>query len=179
MKTGWKCYWVLVALTLVVYLTMVIWSLPVISAAAGGLLPFDLRPMGYSFEEARAFLNALPADGVEFYQNTQHRLDAIFPALVGAILAIGLWWLARGWPAVARILLVTFPLVGAVADYLENNAVAKMLVAGRDQITPDTVAQASRWTVLKSATITFSMLALLGFLAVALFRALKNRRASQ
>ena len=175
MSTGWKLYWVLVALTLVIYMAMVGWSLPLISNAAGGLAPFDLRPGGYSFDDAQAFLMALPADSVVFYQETQHRLDAAFPALVGVVLIIGLWWLSHNWPTPARILLVAFPLVGAIADYLENSSVARLLIAGGEGITPDMVAQANRWTVLKSGSITVSMLALLGFLLVALAKALKNR----
>jgi len=175
MTTGWKLYWVLVAVTLAVYLAMLIWTLPAISAAAGGLAPFDLRPTGYSFEDAQAFLVALPSDSVKFYQNTQHRLDAIFPALVGAVLAIGLWQLSRAWSVKVRLLLVMFPLAGAVSDYLENSAVAKMLVAGGDLITPEMVELSSNWTVLKSVANSFSMISLLGFLLVVLSRAMKNR----
>ena len=39
-------YWALVALTLAVYLAMVLWSLPFIAAEAGGLCPLRSAPDG-------------------------------------------------------------------------------------------------------------------------------------
>jgi hypothetical protein len=58
-----RIFWLVVAATLGVYLVMVLWSIPRISAEAGGLPVFDLRPGGYTFEEARAFLAALSPEG--------------------------------------------------------------------------------------------------------------------
>ena len=49
MSKGWKIYWVVVAAMVTNYLTMVLWSLPLVSEMAGGGVPFDMRPGGYSF----------------------------------------------------------------------------------------------------------------------------------
>ena len=56
-------YWIVFAVTLAVYGTMLAWSLPTVAASAEGLMPFDMRPGGYSFAEAEAFLAALSAEG--------------------------------------------------------------------------------------------------------------------
>ena len=40
--------------TVIVYLVIVLWSLPIVQGEADGLRPLDLRPLGYSGEEARA-----------------------------------------------------------------------------------------------------------------------------
>ncbi len=66
MRNGWKIYWTVVILTITNYLVMVLWSLPKISLMANGKVPFDMRPGGYSFEEALAFLTTIDASGRDF-----------------------------------------------------------------------------------------------------------------
>ena len=75
-----RTFWLTFAATIVVYAIMVVWSLPTITASADGQVPFDLRPLGYSYDEARAFLLALSDEGRHFYTAVQHRLDHIYPA---------------------------------------------------------------------------------------------------
>lgn len=157
-RTG---YWLLTGLTLALYLVMVVWTLPAIQAAAAGLRPFDLRPMGYSADEAQRFLNALSDEGRAMYAGTQHRLDFAFPGLL-AVWSI--WtlvkllprWLALGFGLVA--------LIGAGADYAENARVAALLT-GFD---PQTAMAASHMSVLKSvcATLVYSVI-LAGLLRLA------------
>lgn len=157
-------FWGLVGLTLAVYAAMLGWSLPAVSAAASGLAPFDMRPGGYSFADAVTFLNALSEEGAAFYRNVQQRLDIAYPGLLALTLGwsifaaaprnLGSWrWLAG---------LVALPV--AVFDYLENHAVAAMIEAGASGITPELVAEAAQWTVLKSGATTVVMLVLLALL---------------
>lgn len=152
-------YWLIVAATAAVYAAMALWSLPMIAGEAGGLAPFDLRPLGYSEAEARAFLDRLSAEGRDHYLTVQRRLDLAFPALLAAALA----WTAlrlppRGWHAV-RWLVVAGAIGGMVADYAENAAVATMLATSPDAVTGETIAAASRWTRLKTlgATVALSL----------------------
>lgn len=72
-------FWPVLAATLAVYLVMILWSLPLIQAEAGGLRPFDLRPLEYMQDEARAFPGALSETGRVFYPGTPHKLDTFFP----------------------------------------------------------------------------------------------------
>ncbi len=65
--TSNRIFWLLFAVMLGDYLAMVLWSIPALSRDAGGLAVFDMRPGGYSFDEARAFLAALSPDGARFY----------------------------------------------------------------------------------------------------------------
>ena len=169
-------FWLLFAVTLAVYLTMVVWSLPTVSEAAGGRTPFDLRPGGYSFDEARDFLAALSADGTAFYRNVQQRLDLFYPALNAATLFFAIVLLAPGRWGAWRWLLALTAIPGGVFDYLENHAVAGMLALGSDGITPDLVAAASRWTVLKSLATTVAMVVLLALLLLWAAESLRKRR---
>ncbi len=155
MKTAfWTCF----SIATVIYLIMVLWSLPLISAAAGGDIPFDMRPMGYSGEEARVFLTALSDEGRAFYLGTQHMLDSIYPGLLGMTLALGLMLVYRGWVAALGVILSGGV---AVADYLENRAVTAMLKAAPREVSDAMADAASGWTVLKSGLSTVVFLALL------------------
>jgi hypothetical protein len=58
-----------------------------------GLLPFDMRPGGYSPEHAYALLNALGVDGNRYYLTRQIPLDLIYPALMALTLISILKWL--------------------------------------------------------------------------------------
>lgn len=151
-------FWLLFGAALALYLAIVLWSLPRISAEAGGLIPFDMKPGGYGLEEARAFLTALSAQGREWYLGTQHRLDLAYPGLLAACLALGFVILFRG---PLRWVLVIAALGVAGFDWMENLAVSGLLRADPSAVTEAQVAAASRWSVLKSVTTTVAGVALL------------------
>jgi len=147
--------------TLAVYAVMVFWSLPKISDAAGGLMPFDLRPAGYDLEAARAFIKALDAEGARFYLEVQHRLDMVYPALLAASLIVALIWAWRGAPRWVPALACAAAVIGAGADYAENWAVAGMISGGVDGLTTEIVDWASRASRTKAVLTTVAMVVLL------------------
>ena len=169
-------FWLLLVATLAVYGTMLVWSLPVVAQAAGGLTPFDMRPGGYTFDDAKAFLTALTPDGAAFYRDVQQRLDLFYPGLLAATLFFAIGWLTPARWGVWRWLLALTAIPGAAFDYLENHAVAGMLALGAGGITPEIVATASRWTVLKSEATTVAMAILLILLLVWAGQKLHARR---
>lgn len=171
-------FWLLFAVTAAVYGTMVLWSLPRISAAAGGLAPFDLRPRGYSVTEAQAFLAALKDDGRHFYAAVQHRLDWLYPALLAATLYSAIAALLPGPRGTWRWFVAAPVIAVMLFDYAENAAVAALLAADPAAIDAAAVERASTWTVLKSnttAAATIVLLALSGWRGVARLRARAGR----
>lgn len=158
MRLGTPGYWALVAVTLVFYLAILTWSLPFIRAEAGGLTPFDISPTGYSFGEAQTFLAALSPAGLARYEGAQAQLDAVYPTLLFAVFAIGMWHLSDGMWKIARFFLIVVSAIGMGADGFENVAIREMLAAGPGGITPETVGRASFLTVTKSAANTLSYL---------------------
>lgn len=174
---GSRIIWVVAAATICVYATMLVWSIPKISAEAGGLPVFDLRPGGYSYAEAQAFLAALSADGKRFYASVQLRLDTAYPALLAVTLAWSILRLApAGW-GVFRPLLAATPVPGMIFDYWENSDVARMLAAGPDGVTPAMVKAASFHSQAKAAATTVSMTVLLVLLAIWAVRRFRGRTA--
>ena len=172
---AWRwAYAGLFGVTLLIYVVMVTWSLPRIAADAGGLRAFDLRPMGYTFAEAKEFLASLSPEGTQFYLNTQHRLDILYPGLMALTLALGLWHLLRGAPAFVRLALLVPPVLSAVFDFLENAHVSALLSAGASGVTADMVAASSRATVLKSVLGAVAVASLLTVAAVRQARHLRG-----
>lgn len=164
MSNNKKLYWVLFAATMILYGTMLFWSLPYISAQAAGLIPFDLRPGGYSFQEAQEFVSVLTPEGQAFYLGTQHMLDLFYPAMIALVVLFALWHLSSSWLTWLRLVLAAVPVLSAAFDYLENNAVAKMLEVGPDGLSPDLVATANQWSQLKATFSTIGMTAVVAFL---------------
>lgn len=162
-----RVFWALFALTTALYLAMTLWSLPQLSALAGGQAMFDLRPSGYDLATARTILDGLGAAGRDFYLRVQQPLDALFPPLEALVLSLA--FLRLYSRAVARPLIL-LAIAAAAFDLMENVGVATMLRAGPDGVSAEMVAVASRWSVMKSASVTFAMLALLAGLAMAGWR---------
>ena len=156
-------YRALLAATLGVYAAMILWTLPAIIDSAGGLMPFDLRPGGYTLGEAEAFLANLEPRGRVLYLGWQHRLDLAYPALLACLLA---WSIAIQARAIGGRLVTGLCWFGGIAavagmifDYLENGAVAGLLGAA-EPLDPVLVAQASTWTVGKSAATSVAIIVL-------------------
>lgn len=164
-------FWVSLAAAAAVHAVMILWTLPAITRAAGGLSPFDLRPGGYSFAEAQAFLAALTPEGRHLYLDVQHKLDTAFPLLLAVALGSGLVRLAPAVLGRARWLLALLPVPGALFDYLENLMVGGMLRL--NGIDAEGVGAASLFTLLKSA---FTGLAMTVFLSLAVYAAVRRWR---
>ncbi len=169
-------YWVLFSVTLAVYLTMVVWSIPQISTAASGLAAFDMRPLGYSEIEAREFLTALSERGRDFYLNIQHRLDLAFPGLLALTLGIAIYCLFQTAPGIVSVLLVSLPFIAALFDYIENGRVADLLINNPEAISAQQIAAASQATVLKFAFVAVSVGAVLVGLAMKWWRSIRGNK---
>src|SRR5690242_3413356 len=60
---------------------------------AGGLIPFDIRPRGYSFLDAHAFLEAIGEPGRRYYAFPELVIDTFYPPLYAVSRGLALWWL--------------------------------------------------------------------------------------
>ncbi len=170
-----RLFWFVVAVTLADYCVMIFWSIPKISAQAGGLTVFDMRPGGYSFDEAKTFLAALSPVGAAFYANVQHKLDAAYPALLALTLGWAILRLAPANWGQWRWLLAATTLPGMVFDYRENLDVATMLKLGSEGITPAIVEAASLHSQAKAVSTSVSISTLLVLLGIWIVRILRNR----
>jgi hypothetical protein len=163
---------------------IVFWSLAYLRRIAGGLEPFDLRPFGYTPEEARALLHALSSIGRAYYADVQLRLDTAYPAVYALSRGLLLLWVtapgrtaARPLPLPARLALLILPLATAWLDYFENEGIAAMLAA--DHLASDElIERTSFWTRAKSLVGLATELVCVMLAAIAFVR-WRHRRQSQ
>jgi hypothetical protein len=144
MKRNTWYLWALPVATAIAYGVLVLWFGPQVQAAAGGLTPFDLRPLGYDAEAARTFLSALTPEGRDVYLGPVRMTDTVFPVLFTLTLCLPLRRWHWGWalPALAYGLL----------DLAENMAVATVLKAG-PEVGQGAVALASSLTQAKFVAV--------------------------
>lgn len=166
----------------IIYLVMVLGTLRYLTDLAL-VLPFDLRPTGYSQVDAAVLLEALGEAGRQFYLTRQIPLDTLYPALLALTLVSTLRWRAvRFGPTLMTRMGVPLAILAATFDYLENLGIGLMLLVGAD---PTLVQAASTATMLKSALTTAAMLAVIATLIPILFRrllyqpAMKSARRSR
>jgi len=155
---------------------MVFWTVAYLRQIAGGLEPFDLRPFGYTVEEARTLLHALSDIGRRYYADVQLQLDTAFPALYALSRVLLLLWLTapgrtaeKPWPLGVRAALLGLPILAAWFDYFENDGIAAMLTAG-PEVGADVVARASFWTQAKWIAVLITEAICVSLLALALMR---------
>jgi hypothetical protein len=105
-----------------------------LSRLAGGVSPFDIRPKGYSYLEARTFLEAIGAQGRAYYASPELILDAFYPPLYAVSRGLALWWLTMPgrirkapMPLWVRCTLIAVPILMASLDVIENGCIAVML----------------------------------------------------
>ena len=90
--SGWLVA-VLLAGNVALWAVMFFGTLAHLQALTGGAAPFDIRPLGYSYEEARSFLTAIGQQGRAYYLNRQLILDTVYPPFYAVSRALALWWL--------------------------------------------------------------------------------------
>ena len=167
----------------VLWAVMFFGTLPHLSRLAGGASPFDIRPMGYSYDEARAFLAAIGEQGRKYYAYPQLTLDMFYPPLYLVSRGLALWWLtlpgrfgAAALPLRTRCALIALPLMTASLDLIENSCIAMMLWAWPDlaRSVVQISSVATRVKIIAGALTEFSMAVLA---AVWLTRAFRLSRS--
>ena len=149
--------WALPIAAALSYAVLVGWYGRQVQAAAGGLMPFDLRWSGYGPAEAREFLAALTPEGRGTYLGPVRITDTLFPILFTLTLCLPL----RGWSAPWFLPALAYGLL----DLAENMAVARLLHAG-PEVAAGPVAFASALTMAKFAALVVALgLALRGLWA--------------
>lgn len=144
--------WGLPLVTLAVYGALAGVAGARLAALAEGLWPFDLRAQGYGLAEARAYLMALPPEGVALYLGPVRWLDTAFPLLMGLTLV---WWMRPLAGAFGAVCLAA-ALAYVALDLGENAVVADLLRAGPFGIEPARVAAASALTQAKFAAFALA-----------------------
>ena len=163
----------LFAVTMLIFFTMLFYTIPAVEHFAPGKQLFDLSPSGYSYLDAISLLDALGSEGRSVYLTLQLPLDFIYPALFAVTCSLLLaWTFSKGFSPESKIYYFSVvPVLAGLFDYLENICIISMLNTWPD-ISRALVNISSAFTILKSG---FSTVFFILFF-VGIFYAVKNRR---
>ena len=170
--SGKRVFWLFIV-TMTVYLTMLLYTIPTVGKFAPETPLFDLSPAGYSYESAIALLETLGTEGRATYLTLQLPLDFIYPALFIISNSLLLTWLfSKVYIATSKVYyLAIIPFFGGLFDYLENIFII-LMINSFPNVSPALSSLASAFTILKSGFTT-----LFYFLLIwALFQFFKNKR---
>jgi len=171
----------LLILSAALWLVLAFVTVPRLEQLAGGLAPFDVRPRGYGYVEARTLLKALDEEGRAYYLNPELVLDSFFPPLYAAFGVLALWWLTMpgrvcdgavpiGW----RVTLVALPVAELVFDGAENICIATMIWRWPD-LSGRLVHIASLATQLKYVAVALTLGSLVVLSAISVWRAIAQK----
>ena len=149
---------------MIVYLIMLLFTIPQVEQFAPSMKLFDLSPAGYSFVYANELLDALGVEGRSLYLKRQLPIDFIYPGLFAVSCCLLLSWLfSKSLNANSKIFyLCLVPVIAGFFDYLENLGVVRMLMSYPD-LAESHVSISSLMTILKSGfTMVFFALLLMG-----------------
>ena len=156
-------------LTLGLYATIMLVTIPYVQGYAPYQTLFDLSPAGYSYEYAVELLSALGPEGRLAYLSVQLPLDFVYPGFLAISYTLLLIWLfGKGFASESIVYYLAFvPVLAGMFDYLENIGIFLMLRSYAD-LSPTIVSFASVNTLLKSGFTTgFFLLLFVGIIAAA------------
>ena len=163
-----KTVLLLFIITNLIYASMLMFSLPLVSSYAAELVLFDMSPMGYSYIQAIELLTSLGLDGRNSYLFVQLPIDFIYPGMFSVSYALLITWILKQYlPKDSKLFFIAFvPLFAGGFDYLENICIIAMLNSFPD-ISANLVNTASAFTIAKSgATTVFFILLILALIPI-------------
>lgn len=156
----------------VVYLFMLLYTIPNVQQYSPEMGIFDLSPTGYSYEYSMQLLNELGIEGRDAYLYRQLPIDFIYPGLFAISSCLLMAWviLKEKVHTPAMFYMCLLPIGAGLLDYLENIQIILMII-NYPKITENQVAMSSLTTIGKSGltTIVFIFL-VIGFIRVTMAR---------
>ena len=152
-------------LTNVIYLIMVVVTIPQVSEYANGMKLLDMMPMGYDLPYVNTLFDTLGTQGRDAYLYRQLPLDMVYPGLFGIGYCLVLAYFLKKMKKFDTKLffLCLLPLFAGLADYLENFGIINLLTH-YPNLTSDMVSTTEFFSILKSGMTTVYFLILLGIL---------------
>lgn len=160
-------------LSSIIYFVMQLFTIPKLNEFSNGLQVFDMKPNGYSFTYAKELLGNLGKKGRDFYLFRQLPLDLVYPGLFAfSNVLILSFFLNKIQKFEKWYLLILFPILGGIFDYLENFGIIYMLKS-YPNLSEIGVKIISIFTAIKSLFTSLYFVILLSVLGVLIYKKLK------
>ncbi len=175
-STGTKVLvWFLI--TQVVYLTMLLVTIPKVLTRASEMKLLDMMPTGYDIDYVKMLFENLGQAGREAYLYRQIPLDLIYPLLFSISFSLLLAYILKMITKEGNMVfyLCLLPITAGFFDYLENFGIIRMLVTYPD-ISIFVAKTTNVFSILKSMFTTLYFIALLVSILILLLKRIKIKR---
>jgi len=149
-------------LTNLVYVFMLMVTIPKVMEFADGMKLLDMMPGGYDIEYVNNLFNALGEKGRHTYLYNQIPADMFYPGLFAITYCLLFtYFLKKTKRQESSFFYFSFlPIIAGISDYVENIGIITMLKQYPDY-SDETVAITNTFSMLKSTTTAFFFFALL------------------
>ncbi|MCZ6595953.1 MAG: hypothetical protein O6943_13730 [Bacteroidetes bacterium] len=178
-KNSGKIILGLFILTNIIYIYMLMVTIPKTMEFSNGMKLLDMMPTGYDWNYVNELFNTLGENGRKTYLTNQIPVDMFYPLLFGlSYCLIFAYFLKKlGKLSTSFIYLCLLPIIGGIADYLENFGIIKMLNNYPD-LTETTVNATNTFSVLKSTSTSIFFIALIIILIILGIKFVKRNKTS-
>jgi len=167
----------LFVITNLVYVFMLLVTIPKVMSFSNGMVLLDMMPSGYSSKYILTLFSTLGKEGREVYLLNQIPIDMIYPVLFGISYCLLLAFVLNKLNKLHTILFYAcfFPIIAGIADYLENFGIIAMLT-NYPNISGSIAIMTNSFTVLKSVfTTIYFVILLIAFIALGI-KLIKKRK---
>ena len=166
-------------LTNVIYLFMLIVTIPKTMGFSNGMKLLDMLPTGYNQDYVNELFRTLGENGRDIYLTNQIPVDMIYPLLFGLTYSLLLAYFLKKLNKLKHpfTYLCLLPIIAGIADYLENFGIITMLNSYPD-LTETTVNATNTFSVIKSISTSMFFIALIVVLIILGIKFVKRNKSS-
>ena len=154
-------------------------TIPKTMEFSNGMKLLDMMPIGYDWNYVNELFNTLGENGRKTYLTNQIPVDMFYPLLFGLSYCLIFAYFLKKLEKLSTsfIYLCLLPIIGGIADYLENFGIIKMLNNYPD-LTKTTVNTTNIFSVLKSTSTSIFFIALIVILIILGIKFIKRKKSS-
>jgi len=176
--TGKKVLWLFV-LTNLVYVFMLIITIPKTMKYANGMKLLDMMPTGYDTAYIKSLFEALGEEGRQVYLYNQLPVDMIYPFLFGVSYCLLIGYFLKKINKLNSVFfyLCFLPVIVGVADYSENLGIISMLYS-YPVLSQPIMDSTNIFSIIKSMTTTIYFISLIIILIIFGIKLMGKRKQS-
>ena len=169
----------LFVLTNIVYLFMLMVTIPKTMGFSNGMKLLDMLPTGYNQDYVNKLFKTLGENGREIYLTSQIPVDMIYPLLFGLTYSLLLAYFLKKLNILKSSFkyLCLLPIIAGIADYMENIGIIAMLNSYPD-LTETLVNATNTFSVIKSTSTSIFFIALIVILIILGIKFIKRNKSS-
>lgn len=162
-------------ITNIVYLFMLLVTIPKTMKFSKGMKLLDMLPTGYNIEYVNTLFSALGENGREIYLVNQIPVDMLYPFLFGFTYSLLILYFLKKIDKFKTpfIYLSFLPIIAAISDYIENFGIILMLNT-YPNISRNVVNTTNAFSILKSTTTSMFFISLIVVLIIFTIKRFKN-----